>query len=207
MNIAFINGSPKVKGSASQAILNDLKTFLSSQTISEVHFNKPKVTAEQLETLKKCDALVFSFPLYVDSVPSNLLACLIILEKELKSLPITVYALCNNGFYEGIQNRHALSVIKNWSVKTKLVWGQGVGVGCGGMMTGLANVPVGKGPKKNIGIAFNVFSDNIKEKKTGENIYVNANFPRFLYKLMAHFGWKQEIKKNGKSVKDLYRKL
>lgn len=207
MNITFINGSPKAKGSASQAILNDLKTFLPSQNIKEVQFNKPKVTEEQIETLKHSEVIVFSFPLYVDSVPSNLLACMIEIEKELRSLPITVYALCNNGFYEGIQNRHALNVIKNWSTKTNLAWGQGIGVGCGGMMGGLANVPVGKGPKKNFGEALSILSDNIHNKRSDENVYINANFPRFLYKLMAHFGWRQQIRKNGKKVSDLYRKL
>lgn len=207
MNITFINGSPKAKGSASQAILNDLKTFLPTQNIKEVHFNKSNVTEVQIETLKLSEVIVFSFPLYVDSVPSNLLACMIEIEKELRSLPITVYALCNNGFYEGIQNRHALSVIKNWSVKTNLTWGQGVGVGCGGMTAGLANVPVGKGPKKNFGQALSLLSDCIQNKLSAENIYINANFPRFLYKLMAHIGWRREIRKNGKKVKDLYRKL
>ncbi|VBB46722.1 conserved hypothetical protein [uncultured Paludibacter sp.] len=207
MNITFINGSPKAKGSASQAILNDLKTFLPSQNISEIHFNKPKVTEKQIETLKKSEILVFSFPLYVDSVPSNLLGCMIVLEKELQSLPITVYAICNNGFYEGIQNRPALKVIKNWSSKTKLNWGQGLGVGCGGMLAGLINVPAGKGPKKNLGVALKNLSEKISHCQPGENVFITANFPRFLYKIMAHIGWKKEIKKNGKKVKDLYLKL
>jgi hypothetical protein len=207
MNITFINGSPKAKDSASQAILNDLKTFLPSQNISEIHFSKPRVTEQQIKTLKKSEVIVFSFPLYIDSVPSNLLACMITLEKALQSLPITVFAISNNGFYEGIQNRYALDVIKNWSLKTKLTWGQGVGVGCGGMMAGLENVPVGKGLKKNFGKALSLLSGNIHNKLSGENIYINANFPRFLYKLMAHIGWRQEIRKNGKKAKDLYRKL
>lgn len=207
MNISFINGSPKKKKSASQAVLNDLKTFLPSQNISEIHFNKPKVTEEQIEILRKSDVLVFSFPLYVDSVPSNLLACLLVLEKELYSLPLTVYAISNNGFYEGIQNKHALNVIKNWTTKTQLTWGQGLGVGAGGMLVGFSKVPPGKGTKKSLGTALRTLSSNILHLQSGENLFITANFPRFLYKLIAHFGWKWQIKKNGKTVKDLYRKL
>lgn len=207
MNITFINGSPKKKKSASQAVLNDLKTFLPSQNISEIHFNKPKVTEEQIEILRKSDVLVFSFPLYVDSVPSNLLACLLVLEKELYSLPLTVYAISNNGFYEGIQNRHALNVIKNWTTKTKLTWGQGLGVGAGGMLVGFSKVSPGKGTKKSLGTALRTLSSNLLHLQSDENLFITANFPRFLYKIIAHFGWKRQIKKNGKTVKDLYRKL
>lgn len=207
MNITFINGSPKKKDSASQAVLNDLRIFLPSQSIREIHFRKPEVTEAQIQTLRLSDVLVFSFPLYVDSVPSNLLACMVVLEKELRGLPITVYAISNNGFYEGIQNRHALNVIRNWTAKAQLSWGQGLGVGAGGMLAGFAKIPPGKGTKKSLGKSLIALSENIVNLSSGENMFITANFPRFLYMAMAHLGWKRQIRKNGRKVKDLYRKL
>ncbi len=83
MKIAFINGSPKIKGSASACILKDLKLFLNNNIISEYNFNKKKLTLKQMEELARCDILVFAFPLYVDGIPSHLLNCLIQLEKFL----------------------------------------------------------------------------------------------------------------------------
>jgi hypothetical protein len=207
MKITFINGSPKASGSASGAVLNDLRSCLGSHSIDEIHPGKPKITGEQLQQMRGADVLVFSFPLYVDSVPSGLLACMAALEKELRGLPITVYAICNNGFYEGIQNRHALKVMKNWTVKAQLSWGRGLGIGCGGMLSGLSKVPAGKGPKKNLGKALTAFAANISECSSDEDIFITANFPRFLYKMMAHWEWKKEAGKNGKKVKDLYVKL
>ncbi len=207
MKITLINGSPKSREGTSQLILDELKKHFSADSISEMHFKLPKVTNSEIETLQKSDVLIFSFPLYVDAVPSNLLGCLMTLEKELQSLPIVVYAICNNGFYEGIQNKYALDVIKNWTVKTHLRWGQGIGVGCGGLYSGLKSVPIGKGPKKNLGKALDVLSENIHALNSSENVFISANIPRFFYKLVAHIGWRKEIKMNGKTTKDLYRKL
>lgn len=207
MNITLISGSPKTKESASIMIMNDLKTYLEGNNISEVHLKKPTIEEKDLAIIKKSDIIVFSSPLYVDSVPSHLLSCLITLEKELKGLPITVYAISNCGFYEGIQNKSALKVLKNWCDKTTLTWGQGVGFGAGPMYIAMEKVTAGKGMKKNIGTAFKTLSSNIKEKKGGENIFYNPNLPRIIYKIVAEIGWKKQIKENGLSKKELYRKL
>jgi len=82
MKIAIINGSPKIKDSASDCILQELKVFLSKQdnTIIEYHFRKPQLSIKEMENLVECDDLVFAFPLYVDGIPSHLLSCLTKLE-------------------------------------------------------------------------------------------------------------------------------
>ncbi|MCI1780011.1 MAG: NAD(P)H-dependent oxidoreductase [Bacteroidales bacterium] len=208
MNITFINGSPKAKaeGSASHVILNDLRTFLPNQKINEIHLNKQEVSEEQMQLLKSSDAIVFSFPLYVDSVPSQLLSCLYEMEKSLYALPVRVFAISNNGFFEGVQNRYALEVIRNWAVRTKLFWGMGIGIGGGGMILG-QNIPVGKGSKKDMGRAMEKLSDSILNNKSGEDILVNMNFPRFLYKMIADHGWKVKARRNGLKIKDLYKTL
>lgn len=206
MKITFINGSPKVKAeeSASQEILNALRIFLPDETISNIHLNKKRVSKEEMQLLKLSDVIVFSFPLYVDSVPSQLLSCLYEMEKSLSSLSIRIFAISNNGFFEGTQNRYALDVIKNWANRTNLFWCQGLGIGGGGIISG-SNIPVGKGPKKNLGKAMEIFSENIINKASGQNIIINMNFPRFLYKMIADFGWKIQANKNGLKLGDLYK--
>lgn len=208
MKIAFINGSPKVKDSASGAILQDLKPLLEKDNniISEYNFCKPELKDKDIEELAKCDVWVFTFPLYVDGIPSHLLSCLVELETYFaakKEKDIAVYSLVNCGFYEGHQNRLAIEIMENWCVKTGLKWGQGVGIGSGGMLAGLKNVPMGRGPKKNLGSAFKELVNNISMRNSGENIFISANFPRFLYKLAAEMSWRQAIKANGLKRKDL----
>lgn len=81
MKITLINGSPKVKDSASGLILNELKIFLNNSedeaerniSISEYNFRKNKLDSAVIEEVVTSDILVFIFPLYVDGVPSHLL--------------------------------------------------------------------------------------------------------------------------------------
>lgn len=209
MEIAFISGSPKIKDSASEYILQELKVFLENDnnTICEYHFIKPKLSIEEMEQLKECNVLVFAFPLYVDGVPSHVLNCLIQLEMFLiatKEKDITVYCLVNCGFYEGYQNTLAIEIMENWCAKAGVKWGQGVGIGAGGMLTAIKNVPIGHGPKKNLGKALKQLSNNILKRDSEENIFITANFPRFLYKLSAEIGWRKLIKSNGLKRKDLF---
>lgn len=112
--------------------------------------------------------------------------------------------MVNCGFYEGHQNKLALEMMENWCVKARLKWGQGIGIGAGGMLSGLKNVPIGHGPKKNLEKAFNQLTNNILNSSSEENIFVNANFPRILYKFAAEMGWRQAIKANGLKRKDLF---
>jgi multimeric flavodoxin WrbA len=211
MKIALINGSPRSRESASGCILQEVKPLLDkdNNAIYEFSFKKSNLSREEIEQLTECDALVFVFPLYVDGVPSHLLSCLVQLETIFESSTkkeIVVYSLVNCGFYEGKQNTLALEIIENWCAKTGLKWGQGVGIGAGGMLLAVKNVPVGHGPKKNLEKALKQLSSNILKCASEENIYITANFPRFLYKLSAEMGWRQAIKANGLTRKDLFLK-
>ncbi|MDF2819743.1 MAG: hypothetical protein K0R15_184 [Clostridiales bacterium] len=210
MKIALINGSPKVKDSASNAILQELKKFLGDEPIIiQEHFKSPEIKEEQMESILDCEAIVFAFPLYVDGIPSHLLHCLVRFQEYIDKIgkkEIVVYTLVNCGFYEGKHNALAIDMMKHWTKKSGLKWGQGIGIGAGGMIPGLGNVPAGHGPKKNLGTALKIISDNIVNSSEGETLFITANFPRFAYKLAAEFGWRKAIKANGLRRKDLFRK-
>jgi hypothetical protein len=210
MKIAFINGSPKAKGSASICILEELKAFIDKQhTFLDYSFRQPGLKLEQMIALSECDVLIFAFPLYVDGIPSHMLHCLIMLEEFFKTVQnkkITIYTFVNSGFYEARQNALAVEMMHHWCKRSGLKWGQGVAIGAGGMLPMVTNVPVGHGPKRNLGNAFKILSTNISNLLEGETIYVTTNFPRFAYKISAEFGWRQRVKANGLKRKDLFRR-
>ncbi|MBS5883831.1 hypothetical protein [Clostridium sp.] len=223
MKIALINGSPKVKDSTSEIILNELKNFLNNNNnnnnnnsedkeiknlnISEYNFRVNNLDNNIIEELIKTKILVFSFPLYADGVPSHLVNCLVQLEEAFNSIKekdIKVYALVNCGFYEGEQNKLAIEIIENWCEKSGVKWGQGIGIGAGPLLHSIKNIPTGSGPKKNLGSALTTISKNILNASSDDNIFISANFPRFAYKFAAEIGWKQAIKANKLKVRDLY---
>lgn len=208
MKIALINGSPKNMESASGCLLQELKKFLGDdKEIAEYSFRKPQLNEEEMEQVAESNALVFAFPLYVDGIPSHLLSCIMQLESFLSTIKekdIVVYTLVNCGFFEGHQTALAIEMMKNWCKKAGLRWGQGIGMGAGGMLQSVKNVPAGYGPKKDLGEALSKLVKNISERSSGEDIFITANFPRFLYKLAAEMGWRKSVKANGLKTRNLH---
>lgn len=213
MKIALINGSPKANNSTSKILLADLKRILTEHTpdspaekaeIAETNLHNTVVSTEALKMLHDSDTWIFACPLYVDGIPAHLLSCLIQLEAcDWTDCPIRIYGIVNCGFYEGIQAEFALSILQNWSVKTGLAWGGGIGVGGGGALAQMPPAENGHGTRAPIEKALRAMADKILRHEVQENNYVSIAFPRFLYKMAAQIGWRQMIKANGGKSRDL----
>ena len=190
MKIMMIDGSPKVSKSNSEYFLNILSDFIESKDIVKYKLSKK----------------VFAFPLYVDSLPSHVLEFLIMLEENFKDnlKGVNVYVIANCGFYEGKQNKIALNIMKCWCKKMNIKWAQGIGIGAGEMMGGLRNVPMGKGPNTNLGLALDNLAKNINENKSGDDIFTTPSmFPRFAFRLAANRFWISKANRNGLKKRDL----
>lgn len=236
MKIAFINGSPKIKNSASGCLLEDLKqNFPTDTQITEFGFHTPQLNKNAIQELYQADVWVFSFPLYVDGIPGQLLSCLVQLERAMypdnecrnprstltsakttqqesktaetdSKKQIHIYGIANCGFYEGIQAEYALDILKNWCAKAGHIWGGGIGVGGGGGLAQMPDVPGGHGPKAPVHAALKTLAEKILASESLENQYVSVAFPRFLYKVAAQTGWRQMIRANGGKAWDLKKR-
>lgn len=212
MNIAMINGSPKPTGSNSGLLLGMLEPLIANG--NELHSytpNKRPLTPEEYSELCRMDVLVLAFPLYNDGIPSHLFQLLVTLEGYLKTereREIYVYVLINNGFYEGEQNQIALDILRHWCARAGVHFGQGIGHGAGEMLGSLGNVPLGRGPLKNLGRAMHSLAESIQSRNSGESLLINPNFPRFAWKWSAtHFFWHGTARRNGLKPKDLRRRI
>lgn len=208
MRIALINGSPKVKNSASGTLLEDIRRYLEENAeLIELGFHSSIIPTETIDELATADAWVLAFPLYVDGVPGHLLSCLVQLEEaRIQNPQIHIYGIVNCGFYEGIQAEHALQLLQNWCKKAGFLWSGGIGVGGGGGLAMMPKMQPGQGPKAPIDRALITLSEIILKKEAQANKYVSIAFPRFLYKLGAQMGWRQMIKANGRKTSDLKRR-
>ena len=205
MRIALINGSPKIKNSASSTLLDDLKRNVGEKAeVVNVALHSPVLSKEVVEELEKAETWVFAFPLYVDGIPGHLLSCLVQIEEARTATPTRyIYGMVNCGFYEGIHTKLALKLLQNWCLKTGFIWGGGMGVGCGGALATMPKLEPGHGPKAPIDRALAELSDAILKREIQENKYVSIAFPRSLYKMQAQMRWRRMIKANGGKVKDL----
>lgn len=204
MNIALINASPKRGDSASKTVLQALQKRLTGAEITSydsVSGDAPSL----LRAVRGCDAIVFAFPLYVDGIPANLLRQLAqICPSVAQAAPqAKVYALVNNGFYDGCQNALALEMMRHFTQEAGLIWGQGIGIGAGGMMH---SVPIGAGPFMRLGEKLDALADTILQGRSADTITLDPNFPRFLYMQAAHMGWRLQARKNGLKRSELHKR-
>jgi multimeric flavodoxin WrbA len=205
MKVALINGSPKKNGGASGAIAAALQSKLTPAADCVLRHAANHSRDEIMAALCASEALVFLFPLYVDGIPSHLLRLLDEIQSSVAAAApdALVYCIVNNGFYEARQNDVALALMRNFCVRSRLKWGQGLGVGAGGMIHAAA---IGHGPMRNLGKALDGFSKTILHRETADDRLIEPNFPKFLYQMIAHASWRMQAKKYGLAVKRLYDK-
>lgn len=205
MKICIINGSPKASKSTSELLIGYLTPFIKGNEIITYNLCETDFSEKQFLQIQSSEVLIFVFPLYIDSINSLLLRFLIDLEKrEFGNKNINVYCIINNGFYEGWQNHVAADIMKNWCEAVGLTYGQTLGVGAGEMLPFLKDIPLGHGPNKNIGIAFQKLSCNVLSLNKGKDLFISPNWPRFLWKIQSSLDfWYPRAKKNGLKRKEL----
>ncbi|MDR0849318.1 MAG: hypothetical protein LBN10_09850 [Propionibacteriaceae bacterium] len=205
MKITIINGSPKARGSASELIIKAFQSKLGPNAECTVCHAALWAGPKVVETATMSDAIVLVFPLYVDSIPSHLLRLLDTQGGALSAAApgAKVYAVVNNGFYEGRQNAVALEILRNFCARYGLTWGQGLGVGAGGVITA---VPMDSWPLRPLDKALDDFADAVAKGAIGEDVFITSNLPRFVYQLSAHSEWRKLAKKHGLTTKQLYQR-
>lgn len=206
MKIIVVIGSPKPTNSASVHLLEALLPYLGEEhTVEIVALGRNVVDETQLVRLYDAQVWLFSFPVYFDGVPGHLLHSLERIAKNFDKKPsdAMVYAMVNSGFIEGEQNAVAIDLMYNWCERCGLRWGGGLGIGAGGMLGAMKNVPTGVGPRKALGKAFDVLAKQIISGTSGETQFVSPNFPRRAYMIAAHHEFYKTLKLNGLKRRDI----
>lgn len=207
MKIMMICGSPRPQRSTSLYLLNALKDRLAEG--NEVTLcrapDKNKNDREAVERgLLNCEILLVACPLYVDTFPGSFIGVMEWIEQIREKGQPRTYLVINNGFYDARQNHIAAEMFWNWCEACGFEKGYAVCVG-GGEMAQAA--PLGHGPSANLGKAIDRLAADVREKKSGQTVYVEPNFPRFLYLQAAHIGWKKQARQNGLKASEIRRRI
>lgn len=203
MSTLMLCGSPHNEGGNSTYFLKALKEKLNGKgDIYNIMQSSEISEAAFLQALKNGENIVFSFPLYADSLPAYFLAFLKRLKKSTEGIisQSKVYVIVNNGFYDDVQNNIAIKIIWKWCEKCGFLKGRALAVGAGGMVHA---APLGKGPLAKVDAALKQMAEDIKNSRSGNTIFVKPAFPRFLYTFMGNLSFTAEGKKNGLSKADI----
>jgi hypothetical protein len=215
---ALLVGSPKGPNSTS----NSLGTYLVDKleqkgfTCEKVYICQSLGSNERKEAMLRLvdesELIILAFPLYVDSLHSQVIKTLeLIAEHEKGKLGLSkksVVAISNSGFPEAKHNNIALSVCRLFAKQVGFTWAGGLAMGGGGMIAGRPLDELG-GMVRNQKKALEIAADSLAK---GEAIPKQANvliskigIPKWMYVWMGNRGWKQEAKKHIETKK-LYDK-
>ena len=228
-SLALINGSPRAMKGASGCVMKEFKERLEERTAAEMPNTKVEIaeyffngdslgeslSRYQQEQLLKADHMIFIFPLYLDSPPSNMQACLKDMEnlkkainaqgKETKKSKISVIALA--GLYEGVQTETGLNIMKYWANHMDYQMVQGCGFGGCGALPGLKKVKPGEGVKKGLMNLYDLVIDGLKSGKGVTYVYESINMERDAYQESCESVFRGLAEKNGWSLEDMGRRL
>lgn len=180
-----------------------------AQTERQVHAGDD----EALSALASCDALVIGYPLYVDGLPSHLLALLDRLADSDSLAPDTrVYAISNLGFYEADQIMPSFDILRCWCSRAQVAWSGGVAVGGGGMIVPTKDSPRMGGLRRRrshaidgliAAVRMGTDVDHAAELTGGSRadapagvIMAPCPLPRPLYRLAAELRWRRLARRN-----------
>jgi len=202
VKVAAINGSPKTKNSAGALIISQMERMLgeSIQVYHALQLVCDETPADVLKDILSCDVLLIVFPLYVDSLPSPLIELLVRLESAQTNGTTTprLFTIVNSGFFEAEQNTLALEMIEHFAHRSGLLWGYGMAIGGGGMLSSMGE-NWNRGPASSIYKALRDMADAIRREKCSRNVFIKPVFPRFMYMIAADFGMRRLAKRNGVS--------
>jgi hypothetical protein len=156
------------------------------------------------------DLLVLAFPLYVDSLHSQVVEALELIAEHEKAKnengKKTFAAIANSGFPEAKQSDTALTVCRLFAKQAGFNWAGGLAMGGGGMIAGLPLAEMGgqvRNQKKALEIASEALSRGEPIPEDAVVLMSKLGFPRRLYLWMGNRGWKQEAKKHN-AVQKMY---
>jgi multimeric flavodoxin WrbA len=213
---ALLVGSPRGPNSTS----NSLGTYLVEKLeqkgvpyekvyICQSLSSEAKKTA-LLRLVDESDLIIFAFPLYVDSLHSQVIETLELIAEHAKGKhdldEKSVVAISNSGFPEAKQNTTALAVCRLFAKQVGFNWAGGLAMGGGEMISGQPLSELGgrvRGKTKALEIAADALAqgDPIPEKAVA--LMSKLGVPRWLYLLIANRRWKRKAKKTI-AVKKMY---
>jgi hypothetical protein len=211
-------GSPKGQRSTS----NSLGTYL-LERLEQKGVDSKKVYVSQclgseekqmdmLRLVDSSDLIILAFPLYVDSLHSQVIKTLkLIAEHEKGKLNLSkkkFVAIANSGFPEANHNNIAITVCRIFAKQVGYSWVGGLAMGGGGMISGRPLDELGgmvRNQKKALEIAADSLANGEDIPEKAVVLISNIGIPKWMYIWMGNRGWKQEAKQRI-ATKEMYNK-
>ena len=166
--------------------------------------------AALLRIVDESDLIIFAFPLYVDSLHSQVIETLELIAEHAKGKhdldEKSFVAISNSGFPEAKQNSTALAVCRLFAKQVGFNWAGGLAMGGGEMIAGQPLSELGgrvRGKTKALEIAADALAQGDPIPENAVASMSKLGVPRWMYLWIANRRWKRKAKKNI-AIKKMY---
>ena len=211
-------GSPRGQSSTSNSLGTYLLEKLEQKGVSseKVYLNQcldsEEKQAVMLRLVDSSDLIILAFPLYVDSLHSQVIKTLELNAKHKKGKlnlgKKKFVAIANSGFPEANHSNIAINVCRLFAKQVGYSWVGGLAMGGGGMISGRPLDELGgmvRNQKKALEIAAEALSKGEAIPEKAVALISKIGIPKWLYLWMGNRGWKQEAKQQI-AAKEMYNK-
>ncbi|MGL4343583.1 MAG: hypothetical protein ACRCTE_00145 [Cellulosilyticaceae bacterium] len=208
--IVFLNGSPRTQNSTSDYLLSIIEKNLCGQYMLESYhiasLRTDKKQTEALNALTNSDTILLAFPLYVDSLPSHLIAFLQLWETRLHTIQTKpsphLFVLSHNGFIEGSQNQHAIDILRHFCSRTPMTWGLGIGLGGSEFMKNSQTMPPQSKVKRQSFKVLDLLATQLTHPSLidAPHIFVSPQMNKRVFQWMCSVFWLLQARKKGTNI-------
>lgn len=218
-SIAVINASPRKKKAASEYYSNKLIEICNRLSNNEMKIDKyywdstKPLSGYEIMKFTEYESIVFCLGVYIDTLPSHVIQNLQRIDEYLYQYlknhtygPLAdnirntrIYVLSNNGLAHGNQSIHTIQCFKNFSLKNKFNWVNGMGIGGGPVYANPKTDYLLNSDSKEVYDAFTKFCDSIVNYDQNERyspIFTNCHIPIDDYINSINTLWKKALTRN-----------
>jgi len=156
-----------------------------------------------LDKMDSSDLIIFSFPLYVDSLPAPMIRFLERANDHRLAIKATgqrLMAVCQSGFPESHHNDYALRICSIFAADSGFRWAGGLSVGGGGAIGGRDLVESGgmlRHLRHALDLSAQAMVDGADVPPEAKELTNKGIAPPWLYNWIVNRKWKQEARRNG----------
>lgn len=209
--IIIVNTSARGDKSTSSCLieylLDKLKASINSSSFEFATFNLTSLNNKDtiFKAILSSDTVVFTAPLYVDSLPSKTINFFdeLIEYKKSNAKPndeaknIDVYSIINCGLLNSHFCEYALNSIEFFCNESQFTWKHGIGIGCGEFLRSThGKVPLESRMKHDVDIALSSLAQNIINTNSinDKNLFAQIKVSKHAFILMGNMFWRQQFK-------------
>ena len=208
--VLLLVGSPKGPQSTSNALGEYLLRRLKERgfEIENIYIynalKSDKNGVGLIQSTDSADVLILAFPLYIDNLPSQVIAALELISKH-RSMQVEprkqkILSISNGGFPEASQSETAHKICKKFASETKIEWIGGLALGSGGAIGGRKLDEAGRmagNIRKALELTANAIAENRSVPEEALHLMGKPLVPPQIFTWFGDTAWKKVAKVNG----------